>query len=249
MADYFAPTVVQPTIPAADMTPLERLVLGHIFDAKSDGDGLYLFAEISPCDCLVLPVIDLRAAHRDSAGVDSVLNGRLAERIAEIGADETHVEIDLSDISWSSILQDIVRRSPTLDHVAVVTSFTCTKMRPDGFGGMAALITASAIRAKSTNDILEEFHSEEQLGRGDRSHVLLRFNEGEVRPLIAELIASDETLTALTPDGVSDDNIRTACLAMVQGSDLAEERGSALFRAALAAIREAERRILTGDAP
>jgi hypothetical protein len=56
-------------------------------------------------------------------------------------------------------------------------------------------------------------------------------------------------LTALRPDAVSDDDIRTACLAVVQASDLAEERGAALFRAALAAIREAERRIPAGDAP
>lgn len=27
MADYHSPTVVQPNIPAADMTPLERLIL------------------------------------------------------------------------------------------------------------------------------------------------------------------------------------------------------------------------------
>lgn len=249
MADYFAPTVVQPTLPLADMTPLERLVLGHMFEAEPDGYGLYLFAEVSPNDCFTLSVIDLRAAHRDSAGIDSVLNRRLAERIAQIGADETHVEIDLSDISWSFILQDIVRRSPTLDHVVVITAFTCTKMRPDGFGGMATLITASAIRAKSTNDILEEFRSQDEIGLGDRSHVLLRFGEDEVRPLIAELIANDEALTALSPDAVSDHDVHAACLAVVQGSDLAEERGSALFRAALAATRDAERRVPAGNAP
>jgi hypothetical protein len=246
MADYFAPTVVQPTIPAADMTPLERLVLGHMFDAEPDGDGLYFFAETSPGECLALAVADLRAAHRDSADVTSILNHRIAECLAETDVRDTHVELDLTDISWSSILQDIVRRSPTLDHVAVITSFTCTKMRPDGFGGMATLITATAIRVKSTNDILEEFHSEDERGDGDRLHILLRFSEGEVRPLIAEVIANDEALTALRPDAVSDDDIRTACLAVVQGSDLADERGSALFRAALAAIREAERRIPAG---
>jgi hypothetical protein len=33
MADYFTPTVIQQTVPTADMTPLERLILGHVFDA------------------------------------------------------------------------------------------------------------------------------------------------------------------------------------------------------------------------
>ena len=44
MASYFVPTVVQTTIPNTDMTPLERLVLSHIFDPEPDGDGLYFFA-------------------------------------------------------------------------------------------------------------------------------------------------------------------------------------------------------------
>ncbi len=33
MADYYTPAVVQQTIPGEDMTPLERLLLRHIFDA------------------------------------------------------------------------------------------------------------------------------------------------------------------------------------------------------------------------
>ena len=33
-------------------------------------------------------------------------------------------------------------------------------MRPDGFGGMAVLITSDAIVGKSTNDILEDFLAE-----------------------------------------------------------------------------------------
>jgi hypothetical protein len=63
-------------------------------------------------------------------------------------------------MSWECIFQDIVRRSATLKYVTAVSSFTCTKMRADGFGGMAVLITADAIRGKSTNDILEDFLAE-----------------------------------------------------------------------------------------
>jgi hypothetical protein len=33
-------------------------------------------------------------------------------------------------------------------------------MRPDGFGGMAVLITASTVMGKSTIDILEDFLNE-----------------------------------------------------------------------------------------
>ena len=62
MADYHSPTVVQPTIPNADITPLERLLLTHVFEAEPDGDGLYFFAETGPSDLFDLTVADLRAA-------------------------------------------------------------------------------------------------------------------------------------------------------------------------------------------
>ncbi len=39
-------------------------------------------------------------------------------------------------------MQDIVKRSPTLAYVTAVSSFTCSRMRPDGFGGAAVVITS-----------------------------------------------------------------------------------------------------------
>jgi hypothetical protein len=163
--------------------------------------------------------------------------------MVDISDSDTHIEIDLSAMSWEFIFQDIVRRSPTLDHLTVVSAFTCTKMRPDGFGGMAVLINADAIKGKSTNDILEDFLAEAE---GDAypvgSHVLLRLDETSVRSEIGNLIETDETLTTLTVDAVTDADIRTACRAVAEHTDLSEERGGAVFRAALAAIRQAERR-------
>jgi hypothetical protein len=75
-----------------------------------------------------------------------------------------------------------------------------------------------------------------------RSHVLLRLDESSVRAEIAEVIATDETMTGLTADAVTDADIHAACCAVVEQTDLWEERGAAVFRAALAAIREAKRR-------
>ena len=48
MADYFEQTVVQQTIPNADMTPLERLLLSRIFECEPDGDGLLLLRRTEP---------------------------------------------------------------------------------------------------------------------------------------------------------------------------------------------------------
>ena len=73
-----------------------------------------------------------------------------------------------------------------------------------------------------------------------RSHVLLRLDESSVRAEIAEVIATDET--GLTADAVTDADIHAACCAVVEHTDLSEERGAAVFRATLAAIREAKRR-------
>ena len=157
MADYFTPTVVQQTIPLADMTALERLVLPQILDAQPDGDGLYFFSDTGPNDLIVLSGARFRAALAESEGTPSRLRDYVAKRLASLDPNATDVELDVSGTSWEFFLQDIVRRSRTLRYVTVVSAFTCSKMRPDGFGGSATLITADDIKSKSTNDILEEY--------------------------------------------------------------------------------------------
>lgn len=243
MASYYTPTVVQTTIPNTDMTPLERLVLSHIFSAEPDGDGLYFFAEESPAECIELDVAELRDAHLASEDVDSVLTSIVTERLGELRAGDTHVELDLTVTSWATIFQDVVRRSPTLDEVAVSSAFTCSRMRADGFGGMATLITADAIRSCATDEMIGQFREEAAAAAAPRAHVLLRFDEAEVRAMIGEVIPYEGIPTTLSPDAVGDDDIHAACLAVVAAADLAEERGSALFKAARAAIGNAERRI------
>jgi hypothetical protein len=224
------------------VTPLERLVLSLIFDAEPDGDALYFHASLGPSDAIGLSIDDLRTAFEASARIDSTAAACIAERLAAAPADDTEIEIDFSGTSWEFIVQDIVRRSSTLRYVTAVTSFTCSKMRPDGFGGMAVLITADAIVGKSTNDILEDFLAEVEGGAGDGEHVLLRIREDAVREQIGQAIETDPTLTRLTAEMICGADIRAACLAVVERSDLSEERGAAEFRAALAAIRHAEQR-------
>ncbi len=239
MADYFTPTVVQPAIPNVDMTPLERLILGQVFEAEIDGDCVYFFTSIGPCDSFELEASALRRAIEASFGVHSTAGAYISERLAGLTAAEEVIEIDLSGMAWEHIFQDIVRRSPTLDHVTVVSAFTCSRRRPDGFGGMAVAITADSVRGKSTNDILEDFLSSSDEAPIDGAHVLLRLREEAVREQVAAAIESDRDLTAVTVDS---EDIRTACLTVVAHSDLAEERGAAEFRAAIQAIRTAERR-------
>jgi hypothetical protein len=245
MADYYTPTVVQPVIPNADMTPLERLLLLQIFESEPADEGLYFFAEIMPADQFELPIETLRNALAASDGIASQAATFVIDRLKDAGEDYADVELDLSVTSWEFIFQDIVKRSATLDHVTVVSAFTCSKMRPDGFGGMAILITADVIRGKSTEDILGDFL--EQYGAagpatGFGNHALLSLSEEHVRAEIGRIIETDETLTTIAAGAVTDADIRTGCLLVVEQTDLSEERGSAIYRAAMAAIREAERR-------
>jgi hypothetical protein len=160
MADYFSPTVIQPTIPVADITPLDRLLLSHIFTAEPDGEGLYFYAEESPADFIMLDRDELAAARAASEAFTSSLNAYVAERLPDLPIDDDLIDLDLSGTSWQFIFQDIVQRSTSLRYVTAVSAFTCSRMRPDGFGGMAVLITATAIVGKSTNDIIEDFLTE-----------------------------------------------------------------------------------------
>ncbi|MGE0753239.1 MAG: hypothetical protein AB7K64_21920 [Variibacter sp.] len=79
-----------------------------------------------------------------------------------------------------------------------------------------------------------------------RPHILLSFDESEVRAMITEIIAGDETFAALPADAIGDDDIHAACVAVASAADLSEERGSAVFRAALAAIRSVAQRAIEG---
>ncbi len=161
MADYYTPTVIQQTIAEADITPLERLLMSHIFESERDGKGWYFFSESGPADMIMIERAALEAALAASQlDVDNIASSFVTKLLARLKDEELkdgHLDLDLSETSWEAILQDIVRRSSTLKYVSAVSSFTCSRMRADGFGGAVAVITADAILGKSTNDLLEEF--------------------------------------------------------------------------------------------
>lgn len=161
MADYYMPTVVQQTIPNADMTPLERLLLCSIFESDTDGDGLYFHHWEGPSDMIWMSHSELETALAASLTADSVINAWVTAQLEKFAREENsagldEVELDLSDIWYPSIFQNIIKRSATLRFVSITTSFTCSKMRDDGFGGMAIFITADVIKSQSTNEFLED---------------------------------------------------------------------------------------------
>ncbi|AEI04532.1 hypothetical protein OCA5_pHCG300870 (plasmid) [Afipia carboxidovorans OM5] len=168
MTDYHSPTVVQPNIPPADMTPLERLILDLAFDAESETDGIYFHSECGPSDIVTLSVEDLRTAFeasrdRGESSIGKYVSALLTRHDEQAGDDPPDdIDVDLTDSEngWDQMFQDIVRRSATIDEIVVTSAFTCTRMRPNGFGGSVMLITADAIRYCSTADMLEKFWNE-----------------------------------------------------------------------------------------
>jgi len=168
MADYLTPTVVQQKIPDKDISPFERLMLGNIFSVEQYDDELYFFSEDGPSTFLTVERAELEAALDASRDRPSSVAEEIGAQLIKIPIDEPLVELDLSAVSWEFIFQDIVRRSDTLSYLTVVSSFTCTKMRPDGFGGMAVLITKDTVAGQSTHDILGDLISEAGVDRPSR---------------------------------------------------------------------------------
>lgn len=155
MADYFSQTVIRPNIPRTAMTALEYKVLGQMFDHEDVGDDVYFCASHGPNDLLFLDLAEVRALLGEDEGVGSGLADLVREEMAKCDPDDVEFELDMSAIGFEGIFQDIVQRS-ALDYVEVVAAWTCSKMRPDGFGGAATLITADDIESVSTAGWLDE---------------------------------------------------------------------------------------------
>ncbi|MFA7603341.1 MAG: hypothetical protein WCY29_10070 [Novosphingobium sp.] len=240
MADYFSPTVVQPTIPQSAMTPLERLLLSRIFTSEPDGDGLYFYADQGINDMPAYAVEEVRAALAASGDVDSQAADLVRAELAKLGADAVNLQLDMSAASWETIFQSVIRRTPTLAYVSVISAWTCSKMRPDGFGGMAVLITTDDVMVRSTESMLDEMLGLAEYGRigvepGLGSHVLLSLDEEDV---VAEI---DRIFAATPPPGIDRTEIalgdvRTACERNAAYVDYADSKRYQSLLAALHAV-------------
>jgi hypothetical protein len=247
MADYLFQTVIQPDIPETTMTTLEWLVLGAVFEQETEDDHVYFYSSQSPNDMPSIMVAEALAALDAQPDVESRTADLVRKALASPSLDPhaAWLTLDLSVTGWAFIFQDIVRRCEELDHVSVITAWTCTRMRPDGFGGSAMVITAYAVRCKATDELVDEMLAAPGYGPvgvqpGAGVHALGRLQEDRVRWALGELLAAAPAPT-FPSDAVSDLDIRKACLAVVDNLDLgdlthASERAAA--RLALETARE-----------
>ena len=135
MADYFSQAVFQPSIPKHLITDEDR----HLIEAfgitlEADGDRFYLYAE----DWCTSGILD---------------------------AEEPKDDQELYEDDLFARFQEIIRRSDgELTWITKEHAYTCSRMRPDGFGGGAIFITADDIQYCSTSMWLEQRISEAETG-------------------------------------------------------------------------------------
>lgn len=162
MADYFTPTVVQQQIPAGLISPFEKLLLGAMFEHEEEDGKIYYFADDTPSDFPTLGRAGLEKALAASPQKSRL--EEFAQRELEMAPScSADIDLDLTASLYGSdaylvILQDIIRRSKgRLPYLTITAAWTCSRMRPDGFGGHASIITPRAIRYWSTSRYLEAF--------------------------------------------------------------------------------------------
>lgn len=169
MANYYTPTVIEPFIPLAAMLPIERLFLAQVFSEEVESETAYYWSDDGASDLIYLDAEAARTALGVTSAETSSLTKKLIDKHAEAILGDEEIELDECGDLWPDVLQDIVRRSCDLDHLTVTMAFTCSKMRPDGFGGLAMLITGTAIRSESTHTLFDRFYKE-AAANGEISH-------------------------------------------------------------------------------
>lgn len=137
MADYYSQAIFQPSIPKHLLTDEDRrFIEAFSITLEPDGeDKFYLYADEWCCN-----------GYLDSEEPDGE-------------------EIELTEDDLLNRFQEIIRRSNgELPWISKESAYTCSKMRPDGFGGGAIFITADDIQYSFTGQWLEERISETETG-------------------------------------------------------------------------------------
>lgn len=137
MADYMNQSVFQPSIPKHLINDEDRRIIeAFSITFETDGeDKFYLYADEWCCNGFL-----------DSEEPDGE-------------------EIELSEDDLFSRFQEIIRRSNgELPWISKESAYTCSRMRPDGFGGGAVFITVDDIQYCFTGQWLEQRISEAETG-------------------------------------------------------------------------------------
>ena len=136
MTDYLSQSIFQPSIPSHLITDDDRRFF-EAFSISIDPDGddkVYLYAD-DWCTAGVLP------------------------------GEEPKDDIELSEDDLYDRFQEIIRRSNgALPWILKESSYSCSRIRPDGYGGSAVFITVDDVQFCSTSSWLEKRKHEAETG-------------------------------------------------------------------------------------
>lgn len=157
-----------PTLPIADISPLEKLILSRVLDCAEIDGGLELYTDTGPMNPVVVSQRELmEAIDTSDQANESLLKRFMRERVlsilpAENPDPESVVFIDLSEFPWQFVVQDIITRSPTLRELVVIQWISDPSQRPDTFGAGVSLITENGIFHATSEDLLADFRKRDQ---------------------------------------------------------------------------------------
>ena len=214
MADYYSQCVVQPSLPGWLVDKADRLALeGLGYTFEEDGYNWYLYArdgenslalEINPNAWLaVFDECYPEGVQRPAWMISLVahIQGAIAEDLAlaeiEMADDKWTLDWTAIPLSGADILQGLLQkpvntRELAVREITIEGSFSCSKFRPDGFGGWVEQITANGIRYDSTKEILERWAHEAEEGPEDTlleaaKTVLANWEHGDLAAAVRRL--------------------------------------------------------------
>lgn len=159
MANYFTPTVIRPSLPESEVSPLTLFILTAIFEYEKHDGKIRFFSRTGHERTVSLDSDELQRVTKVSEQSENGIERGYTLPVSDIherdgDSDLVEIEFDMDFIYL--VLRDVVLRSPSIDRIEMISSFTCDRMREDGFGGSAAVITADEIKYFSTHDFLKD---------------------------------------------------------------------------------------------
>lgn len=246
MADYSSPTVVRPSLPAEAITMLELMVLTEIYDFERDGATVYFFAQDSvPTQVqldtgLVRDLVDKAPEGRSS------IVAVLRKKLEGLQSAEDKFDFEVTDMEDAAIFQDILHRAPQIDHISITSGWTCSRMRPDGFGGSVTVVTREQIQSCSTQQMEERLLDLAEFGiigcpPGQGEHKVVVLREDTVRSMLVDIEKASRSFgEQVVP--VTDSDLREGCRGAISTCQLDAFGENLAFSAAQAAHRIAWRR-------
>jgi len=157
MADYYNPTVIVPPIPLKDISLFELFIMKNFFEFDELGDTIYFYSSEG---CYYEK--DLKIGHirenLDPLQLEQVdrkyLSNDLREWIDHNKPDEEFpFTVAFDEDVLVEFLQNIIDRSDSVKRIDVISSYTCSKMTMDGFGGRRVSVTKDFIDEIDTNNL------------------------------------------------------------------------------------------------